>query len=639
MNDLCYALLLTFFECTFVFAALSLLYFKRNAIGKAPFYMSCGLLLLFAGFLGAADCRIRFPGSLDFELAGLLLVLPVLTAYLMVYITEGTLHAQRMIIGVIVLGGIFFYIGELAKLECSWHGFSIISGIDGATLGSLLAQSRRKMMMSIIITVSEMFVLPIVYTKLSNFKINRIASVWLAMMTAMLCGELLRWGQFFALHIPFDVFGGDAVAHLITRTWMAVLLAGYLNKIELDIRTGEKSPLDIVFAFIGGYGRSKELERNLRDWTGRYKLILEHADELIVMMNRSGVIIDANPAAAVVLGAQSCDELTGMRLFQRLTLCDGSVVPELDRLTEPVHFRCILNKSVPGGEKQLRCSLSPVINAGQLLLVLIAGDITEEMRLTEEKTKLSEQLIHSQRIESLGQLAGGIAHDFNNHIHAIMGHVDVINYMHRPSDPEAVRHLEKITAIAEQAGKLTGQLLGFARKGKYHVEKLSPADIISASLELVNPRKHQDVEVYSDVPDTLPPVLADRFQMQQVLLNLMLNALDALSEKTDSRRLEVSACRSGDLQSALVPPPEISAESARNDFICFIVADNGCGMDKATRDRIFEPFFTTKPVGRGTGMGLSMVYGAVSNHHGWIQVESEPGLGTRFLVFLPSSCE
>ena len=262
-------------------------------------------------------------------------------------------------------------------------------------------------------------------------------------------------------------------------------------------------------------------------------------------------------------------------------------------------------------------------------------DAQAVIRLARERRELAEQLAHSQRIESLGMLAGGVAHDFNNCIHAILGHVDVINFLHTPEDPEVVSHLAKITSIAEQAGRLTSQLLGFARKGKYAVTEFKLAELIGECLELLGTRKLGEIEVirdFSALPDVR--IRADRVQMQQVLINLILNAADALAgrENPELRLRLLPATESG---VELAPPAELKADPAA--CLCFECTDNGCGMDEATMKHLFEPFFTTKPVGAGTGMGLAMVYGTVTHHHGWIQVESEPGRGTTFRVFLPQA--
>jgi len=274
----------------------------------------------------------------------------------------------------------------------------------------------------------------------------------------------------------------------------------------------------------------------------------------------------------------------------------------------------------------------------QPLLVLIGRDITEEIRLAEEKARLAEQLVHSQRIEALGMLAGGIAHDFNNYIHAILGHIDVINFLHQPEDPEVLNHLEKISVIAEQAGHLTSQLLGFARRGKYQVTDLDLRQAIDDSLGLLGPRKQRDLSISIDLAENLRPVHADPLQLRQILLNLMINAADAMEENEGERRLSITAGPAADSPVPLEPPPERRGINPA-DYLCIRVSDNGCGMTPETRRKLFEPFFTTKPVGKGTGMGLAMVYGTVTNHQGWIQLESAPGKGTTFYIFLPAGPE
>ena len=169
------------------------------------------------------------------------------------------------------------------------------------------------------------------------------------------------------------------------------------------------------------------------------------------MTDEEGRIVDANLSAVKLLGAESAASLEKRPLFPRLRVISPPEF-QLDRVpAAPVRFRCILDEQ-SSRAVTLACTLSPIRLRGQTLLVLIGSDITEETRLAAEKERLSEQLTHSQRIESLGLLAGGIAHDFNNYIHAILGHVDVITLLYPPENPEVTAHLEKISGIAEQAG-------------------------------------------------------------------------------------------------------------------------------------------------------------------------------------------
>jgi signal transduction histidine kinase len=206
--------------------------------------------------------------------------------------------------------------------------------------------------------------------------------------------------------------------------------------------------------------------------------------------------------------------------------------------------------------------------------------------------------------------------------------------MHPPENAEQSRHLDKIAAIAEQAGKLTSELLGFARKGRYKVEKLKLGALLGGLMEMIGPQKLQDVDTEFDFPDGDFTISADRVQMHQVLINITLNALDAMRDNPAERprKLRIAYGNEADSPLAPAPPPEFKRDG---EYLYIAISDNGCGMDEATRKRIFEPFFTTKPIGAGTGMGLAMAYGTVSNHRGWIQLASAPGEGSTFVLFLP----
>lgn len=627
------ALLLAILEMVFIFVGLALLYSQRRSIGKAPFFISIGLVTLLSTLVSAADCRVVLAGTMDFSVGSVVLLFPVISIILMVYITEGTLETQHLIIGLVVFFGLFLYLGELTRLECNWLGFSINSGISANTLDELLAGSRSATNVLGLSYLLEMFLIPMIYTRLRLFKIHRIFSILGAFLLAvtityLLFGVIIN-SSFAAL---FDT--GTFVARLCAAVLIAILLQIYLSMVERDIKSGEKSPLDLVFAFFGSYGRSKELEKNLREWEDSYKVILENAGEVILMTTASGKIINANLEAVRVLGGAEPDDLLDKLVFPRLKIIDH---PDLDlnQLSEePVRFRAVLDES-SSDSVILSCSVSPIKLRGQSILLLIASDITEEIRSNQEKEQLREQLAHSQRLESLGMLAGGIAHDFNNFIHSILGHVDLITLMYKPERKEAVSHLEKITSIAEKAGHLTSQLLGFARKGKYQLVDINIQKLLEDSIELLGPQNLKHAAISFKHENNLPPVKADQLQIQQVLLNLMLNALYAMKDVEDGK-LSLMTGR------ALNAPikPERPAELGNCDLsrYCFImIKDNGIGMSDEVKRKVFEPFFTTKPIGQGTGMGLAMAYGTISNHHGWIQLKSELNIGTAFYIFLPFS--
>jgi signal transduction histidine kinase len=292
--------------------------------------------------------------------------------------------------------------------------------------------------------------------------------------------------------------------------------------------------------------------------------------------------------------------------------------------------------SADGSEHIFSCSHSPIQIRKKTLLALIALDITEEQKLAAEKAQLAEQLAHTQRIESLGMLAGGIAHDFNNYIHAILGHIDVVTYMYEQK-PEIQAHLQKVVTIAEQAGKLTSQLLGFARKGKYQIADLDTRELFQSCFALIAPHTRNSIQLTLNAPEELPRIKGDKIQIQQVFLNLLLNAADAVAESPE-KKISVTLAPADRVEFPLQPFPTLGEIKPEN-YLCISIADNGHGIPPDVLDRIFEPFFTTKPVGKGTGMGLAMVCGTITNHQGWIQVVSQPGEGAVFHIFLPFSGE
>ncbi|MBR4956364.1 MAG: hypothetical protein IKZ31_01280, partial [Lentisphaeria bacterium] len=355
-------------------------------------------------------------------------------------------------------------------------------------------------------------------------------------------------------------------------------------------------------------------------------------------------VLDANPAAARFFMVRSPAELNGRDFFAETAAADGGELPLAIKGkggSSPVHFKTVFFAVDPERKRYLDCSMSMMHLHGSPVRVLIGRDVTEETRLAEDQKKLREQLAHAQRIESLGQLAGGIAHDFNNHLQAILGNVDLIQMAYAPENPDLSRRLDKIAEIAEASGKLTSQLLGFARKGNYQIRILDLCQVIRQSINMLVPKSKDELEIKVELPAVPCWVKGDMIQLQQIFVNLMLNAVDAMKGKEGTQLLRIFA---GDAPSAPLVPQRSAPENGTADpaadpdmsKYCFVaVQDSGHGMDEETMQRIFEPFFTTKPVGLGTGMGLAMVYGTVTSHNGWIQVASSPGEGTVFCVFLP----
>ena len=235
------------------------------------------------------------------------------------------------------------------------------------------------------------------------------------------------------------------------------------------------------------------------------------------------------------------------------------------------------------------------------------------------KRRLEEQLHESQKMEAVGQLAGGVAHDFNNLLTVIGGHVYMLEQA-GPLPPNTAKHIEGITRATERAGALTRQLLAFGRRQMLHPTNVDLNAIVRNAVRLIAPLLGERIRLSTELADDLPMVHADAGQLEQVLLNLALNARDAMP---DGGRLRIAT--------SVVETPE-------GPRVSLTMRDTGMGMDAATLPHVFEPFFTTKRVGKGSGLGLATAYGIVKQSSGDIQVESAgPGQGATFTILLPAA--
>ena len=254
-------------------------------------------------------------------------------------------------------------------------------------------------------------------------------------------------------------------------------------------------------------------------------------------------------------------------------------------------------------------------------------DVSKRMKAENERESLQTQLQQAQKMEAVGTLAGGIAHDFNNLLMAIQGRTSIMLMKKDSSHPD-IRHLKGIENNVESAAELTRQLLGFAKGGKYEARPTDLNELVKKENRMFG-RTKKEITIHGKYAEDLWSVEVDRGQIEQVLLNLYINAWQAMPGG-GNLYLETENVT---LDEDYVKPFSI----APGRYVKISVADTGVGMDKATRERIFEPFFTTKEMGRGTGLGLASAYGIIKNHGGFINVYSEKGHGTTFNIYLPAS--
>ncbi len=255
-------------------------------------------------------------------------------------------------------------------------------------------------------------------------------------------------------------------------------------------------------------------------------------------------------------------------------------------------------------------------------------DISARKTIEEEKAGLENQLLQSQKMEAIGTLAGGIAHDFNNLLTGILGYANLLKLENEP-DTETFQSADVIEKAAERAAQLTRQLLGFARKGKFRNTRIDVHETIQEVIMLLTRTIGKNIEITSELRAHHPFVSGDPTQVQQIILNIAVNARDAMPEGGELR-FQTEDLEIGTKSQALFPGLR------PGQYFRLRVSDTGDGIPESIRPRVFEPFFTTKEPGKGTGMGLATAYGIVKNHGGLIQVESKAGQGTSFDIYLPS---
>jgi signal transduction histidine kinase len=268
------------------------------------------------------------------------------------------------------------------------------------------------------------------------------------------------------------------------------------------------------------------------------------------------------------------------------------------------------------------CSTSPIVNnAGEL------SGYTHSLKDITEAKRLEAQLQHAQRMEAIGTLAGGIAHDFNNVLMAIQGNTSLVS-LNTDRDHPHFGHLKAIEDMVQRGAELTRQLLGFARGGKYEVKPTDLNELVEKSTEMFG-RTKKEIKVHTKHQKGIWPVEVDQAQIEQVLLNLYVNAWQAMPDGGDLYVETKNVALDNSYTQSFGAMP--------GNYVKISVTDTGVGMDKETQQRVFDPFFTTKEVGRGTGLGLSSAYGIIRNHGGIINVYSEKGKGATFNTYLPAS--
>jgi two-component system cell cycle sensor histidine kinase/response regulator CckA len=392
--------------------------------------------------------------------------------------------------------------------------------------------------------------------------------------------------------------------------------------------------LFIIFGshFQYAFNKRRMADEALQESEAKYRTILESIEEGYFEVDLDGNLTFFNDPLCKIL-RYSRDELEGVNIRVFTT---QDTVPKLDRIFEqvknsgePVNVAAFDAVQKNGLDVALELSASLISNSEGRPVGFrgVLRDVSERKRAEGEKRKLEGQLQQAQKMESIGTLAGGIAHDFNNILMGIQGNASLMQLKIDAGHPnfEKIKNIER---YVQNGTELTKQLLGFARRGKYLVKATDINEIIEKSSSLFG-RTKKEIQIHTRLLKDVWTVEVDRGQIDQALLNLYVNAWQAMPEGGDLfiETENVVLDRNYVKQYKVEP----------GKYVKISVVDTGVGIDKENQGRIFEPFFTTKEMGRGTGLGLASVYGIIKNHGGYINVYSEKNQGTTFTIYLPAS--
>lgn len=402
---------------------------------------------------------------------------------------------------------------------------------------------------------------------------------------------------------PFDNIEVQQLAHALTKKWLLNL------QTELQLKELSRSNASLAV--------SEERFSKAFNESPVPSVIQSFPDERIVDVNERFVQV-TGCARNELIGQTP----TSLFLWEKPGVADqwyeALVRKELVR-DQPAKIR---DKS--GSLREMLVSLSPMALGGKPHLLLLAQDVSE-------RALLERQLRQAQKMEAIGQLAAGVAHDFNNILTVIQGHAGLLQNRFK-SNAQDFKSLEQISHAATRAATLVRQLLMFSRKQVMQFKHLDLNHLLSNTIKMLERLVGEHVEIDFLPEASLPAIYADSSMVEQVLMNLAVNARDAMP---NGGHVTIRTS----LELIHRPATPMDPEPRDGQFVCLAFRDTGTGMDTQVLSRIFEPFFTTKPAGKGTGLGLSTVFGIIRQHQGWLEVQSRLNEGTTFQIYLPVSLQ
>jgi PAS domain S-box-containing protein len=435
-------------------------------------------------------------------------------------------------------------------------------------------------------------------------------------------GDFLRpeWKEHFKYNFPRFQDKGEILGvefEMVKKDGSAILV--YFNgKIGYD-EEGDFQQTHCIFQDITEQRANEELVRKSKE---EWEKTFDAMSDIVTIQDKDMRIVRANKAAHQFFQA-NYGELNFKHCYEVFTgtsePCQGC--PLVETLQEKDHRSAIMIHENLGKIFQISSSQISDENGEFQYLVHIAKDITEQK-------KLEEELFQAHKMEAIGTLAGGIAHDFNNILSAIMGYSEIAK-LSIPADSDATKDIDQVIKSSRRAADLVQQILSFSRKSDRRLEPINPHLIIKEALKMLRSSLPTTINMVEDIDNECEKILADPTNIHQIIVNLCTNSLHAM--ENEKGVLSVSLYRKEINDEEIIGEAEVTA----GPFIVLEISDTGHGMDQAMIDHIFDPYFTTKEVGKGTGLGLSVIHGIIQDYHGFIRVDSKPGEGTTFYVYIP----
>jgi two-component system cell cycle sensor histidine kinase/response regulator CckA len=413
---------------------------------------------------------------------------------------------------------------------------------------------------------------------------------------------------------------------LVNELGLKYDLEAHKNLLESQVRDRTAKLSQSIVSLKKEIAERKRVETAIQKASKEWRTTFDSTTDVIMMLDVDYKIIRVNKAASHFC-TQPFDDLIGTSLFQHFPV---------DAIRHETGAQSVLKQSMEHEEgniylsdRKLWASISvdPIReDDGRILgAVFIMRDITERIKAEEEQRKLQAEFQQMQKMDSIGRLAGGIAHDFNNILSAIIGFSHVA-LMKLPDNHPAAEAIKIIYESGERAAALTRQLLAFSRKQVLEMKVVNLNTIIESLAKMLHRVIGENIVLDLNLQNPMRNIVADKGQMEQVLMNLLVNARDAMRS---GGRVTITT-------SELFLGEDRGQKIAPGYYVALSVADTGTGMSRQVQERIFEPFYTTKGMGKGTGLGLSTVYGIIKQHNGHIAVNSEQGRGTTFRILFPT---